>query len=329
MLNRIFDGKNEPGLSSIIYNPILNTTDLDGPRQNSTASFLYNNVLSGILPLGEELVLLENNTYVASGTLVIEGNLSVKPNVTIEMDPGASINVLETGELKILGSNGSPVVFQRHVEHEPWGQIVVRKASDESRIFNMSHVLLLGAGQGGDPALETERTAIVTDVEILDSVGGALKASGLSFDATRFVFESSVPTTNSYNVELSKNVEATFEDGTLSSTAAYEFYTNGDRIVVKMTNIDVKPKGVSGFGFYLADVAEVEIDMLRYNTSLASRTSYHEIYISGSNYYVSRFRLMNSQVETGDTVYDVVYIEKGGVEFLNSSIVADNARRLV
>ena len=86
-------------------------------------SFLF----SGLLPEEEHIILDEaGSPYKSNGTLIIDGYLEIKPNVTIQMSGGSSL-IVRKGRLQAQGTLDMPITFDKLSPSEAWGGLEIRK----------------------------------------------------------------------------------------------------------------------------------------------------------------------------------------------------------
>ena len=93
-------------------------------------------ILAGNLPKGESVVLdTANSPYTSDGSLVIDGNLEIMPNVTIQMAEGSSL-VVRKGSIKAVGTSEEPVVFAKLNELE-WGGLAIESKIGVAPTFQL------------------------------------------------------------------------------------------------------------------------------------------------------------------------------------------------
>lgn len=75
----------------------------------------------------DEHVVLEEagSPYQSDGSLIIDGHLEIKPNVTIRMDDGSSL-LVRKGSLKAVGTAGLPITLEQLTESE-WSGLSIEK----------------------------------------------------------------------------------------------------------------------------------------------------------------------------------------------------------
>lgn len=84
-------------------------------------------ILSGLLSQGDSVILNKaGSPYKSEGSLIIDGYLEISPNVTIQMDEGASL-LVRKGSLKAVGTSQQPISLEKLSESEWAGLTIDRK----------------------------------------------------------------------------------------------------------------------------------------------------------------------------------------------------------
>ncbi|KAL7486589.1 hypothetical protein ACHAW6_012195, partial [Cyclotella cf. meneghiniana] len=126
----IFDGTDDPECSIIKYLPYLLSHDPDGGRSSNMTSLGFlrsGSILSGVLSQGDSVILDKaGSPYKSEGSLIIDGYLEISPNVTIQMDEGASL-LVRKGSLKAVGTSQYPISLEKLSESEWAGLTIERK----------------------------------------------------------------------------------------------------------------------------------------------------------------------------------------------------------
>lgn len=174
IVSRIVDGRDDPSFSRVLFNPFLETPG--GPLITDFVPFLQGNVLSGILPFGESLVLSSGN-YSSQGSLVIDGTLTLNAGVSIRVDAGAFISIGQ-GSLIAVATYDEPIQFERLISSEAWGQIVIQPSAMENQTVLMENVVISGAGASSVPAMSSNRPGSYVNVTVKDCSGGGISVAG-------------------------------------------------------------------------------------------------------------------------------------------------------
>jgi len=133
LTERIKDGSDELGVSSVDYLPFLLSQDPNGPIGSNVTSIGFlrpGNILSGTLEEGTAVTLLTGN-YTATGPLVIDGILAIEPGTRILMEEDASVHVRK-GSMLAEGLSESPIYFEG-AESGQWGHIKIDNVNFHSR----------------------------------------------------------------------------------------------------------------------------------------------------------------------------------------------------
>ena len=92
ILSCIWYGLDDPDYSMMKYLPFLLTPLINGSTSPNTTTLIFErpgSLLSGVLPEGEPITLTsEKCPYKSEGSLIIDGNLVIRDNVTINMKEG-------------------------------------------------------------------------------------------------------------------------------------------------------------------------------------------------------------------------------------------------
>lgn len=84
---------------------------------------------------GDSIKLDEaGSPYKSDGSLIIDGNLEISPNVTIQMDEGSSI-LVRKGGLKAIGTIDKPITFDKLSGR--WAGLVVERKIEISPSFKL------------------------------------------------------------------------------------------------------------------------------------------------------------------------------------------------
>lgn len=121
--------------------------------------------LQGLLPEGDHLILDEaGSPYTSKGSLIIDGQLEILPNVTIRMDKGSTL-LIRKGGVKAVGTSESPIVLEKLTDR--WSGVVVEKKIKVSPGFklllayNGDNVYSVGSALFNDQFLTSQSKTLV------------------------------------------------------------------------------------------------------------------------------------------------------------------------
>jgi hypothetical protein len=138
-------------------------------------TFLWQgNILSGIWGKGENVTLyFTGSPYKTDGTLIIDGYLEIKANVTIQVKEGSSILIRRNGTMKAIGTADMPISFE-NLDAERWAGLVVEGVAD------LQHINIKEGGHGGDFCLTIERPSsfVYKNIRIQEGMGNGLSVEG-------------------------------------------------------------------------------------------------------------------------------------------------------
>ena len=74
---------------------------------------------------GDNIILDEaGSPYKSDGSLIIDGNLEILPNVTVQMDDGSTV-LIRKGGLKAIGTIDKPITFENLFDR--WAGLVIER----------------------------------------------------------------------------------------------------------------------------------------------------------------------------------------------------------
>ncbi|KAL3790397.1 hypothetical protein ACHAW5_008354 [Stephanodiscus triporus] len=177
VIGSIYDGRDNLELTTIEYLPYLLTPDPAGNRSTNKTSLTFlrqGNILNGILGKGENVTLyFTGSPYKTDGTLIIDGYLEIKANVTIQVKDGSSILIRRNGTMKAIGTADMPISFEK-LDEERWAGLVVEGVAD------LQHINIREGGHGGDFCLSIKRPSsfVYKNIRIQEGMGNGLSVEG-------------------------------------------------------------------------------------------------------------------------------------------------------
>lgn len=110
--NNVFSGNAHPLLINTVYATQTSATD-NYAGNDLDRVLLYNYSAEFQTPsVWKNINVPYRVTTLYGSAVVARGELTIEPGVTIEMAPGTSINIRETGGLKMVGTAASPIIIR-------------------------------------------------------------------------------------------------------------------------------------------------------------------------------------------------------------------------
>jgi hypothetical protein len=215
------------------------------------------------------------------------------------MDPRVSI-VVRNGSLIGAGTPDEPVIFSAALLGSNWGQILVYPNVTKQQDLLLSNVIITGAGSPSLPAVRAQRVSELTNVSVVDCIGGGIFVEGnfrkLLMDSVRSIDVNSPSGSTEFNVKIAGSGTATINNSYLSTSAVYELAVYNS-VALTATNLEMYPKATNYYGIFSWNTFTA-VESLVYDESFLNNegTGGYAIYAMGQSFEMRSSRIVFSRI---------------------------------